>query len=49
MGRPEKGDSQRATVALKAVAQSRERTMQVHPLAEVAEYLSTRLVTVERF
>ena len=42
--RLEEGDPQRVPVALEAVAQRRERTVGVHPLAEVAEHLVARTV-----
>ena len=38
-----------ATVALEAVAQRRERTVTVHPFAEIREDLLAGLVAVERF
>ena len=48
MRRLEEGDAKRPAVALEAVAQRREDAVDVHPLAQIAEDLFSRLVAVQR-
>ena len=49
MGRLEEGDAQRPPIALEAVPQGRERSVRVHPLAQIAEDLLAGSWPVQRF